>query len=122
MMSKHSKPVLSNQVYDQLKFVAQILLPALGTLYFALAGLWGLPAAEEVVGTIVAVDAFLGVVLGMSTKKYRRHITVGEIEIMRKRGGGKTYSLNLHSDPEDIDARQEVLFKVNPSEAGKEET
>ena len=63
---------LSNRVYDVLKFVAQILLPAVGTLYFALAQIWNLPLAEEIVGTITAVDAFLGALLGISTMQYKR--------------------------------------------------
>ena len=62
---------MSNEVYDVLKFVAQILLPACGTLYFALASIWGLPYGEQVVGTITAVDAFLGACLGISTKQYK---------------------------------------------------
>jgi len=63
---------MSNKLYDVLKFVAQILLPAVGTLYFALAQIWGLPYAEEIVGTITAVDAFLGALLGISTMQYRK--------------------------------------------------
>ena len=63
---------MSNKVYDVLKWVAQYLLPALGTLYFALAGTWDLPYGEEVVGTITAVDTFLGVVLGISTVQYNK--------------------------------------------------
>ena len=61
---------MSNKLYDVLKWIAQILLPAVGTLYFALANIWGLPYAEQVVGTITAVDAFLGVLLGISSKQY----------------------------------------------------
>ena len=61
---------LSNQAYDILKFIAQILLPAIGTLYFALASIWGFPYGEQIVGTITAVDAFLGTCLGISTKNY----------------------------------------------------
>lgn len=61
---------MSNKVYDVLKWVAQVLLPAIATLYFALAGIWGLPFGEQVVGTITAVDTFLGVVLHVSTKNY----------------------------------------------------
>lgn len=61
---------LSNQTYDVLKWIAQILLPASGTLYFALSQIWHLPLGEEVVGTITAVDAFLGALLGLSSKKY----------------------------------------------------
>lgn len=63
---------MSNKVYDILKFIAQILLPAMGTLYFALAGIWGFPYAEQVVGTITAVDTFLGVVLGISSANYNK--------------------------------------------------
>lgn len=62
----------NNKVYDVLKWIAQILLPALGTLYFALARIWGFPYAEEIVGTITAVDAFLGVLLGISSAQYEK--------------------------------------------------
>ena len=58
---------LSNKVYDILKAIALIWLPAIGTLYFALAGIWNLPYPEEIVGTITAVDTFLGAVLGRSS-------------------------------------------------------
>ena len=63
---------LSNSWYDALKWIAQILLPALGTLYFALSSIWGLPYAEAVVGTITAVDTFIGVLLGISTASYKK--------------------------------------------------
>lgn len=63
---------LSNEVYDILKYVAQYFLPALGTLYFALAGIWGLPYGEQIVGTVTAVDTFLGVLLGLSTNQYNK--------------------------------------------------
>lgn len=64
--------MFSNQVYDILKWIAQYLLPAVGTLYFALAGIWGFPYGEEIVGTITAVDTFLGVLLGISSVQYNR--------------------------------------------------
>lgn len=63
---------MSNKLYDILKWIAQILLPALGTLYFALAGIWNLPFAEQIVGTITAIDTFLGVLLGISTMNYNK--------------------------------------------------
>jgi len=63
---------LNNKVYDVLKWVALILLPALGTLYFALAGIWGFPYAEQIVGTITAIDTFLGVLLGISNNSYKK--------------------------------------------------
>lgn len=63
---------LSNKVYDALKWIALYLLPALGTLYFALSGIWGLPYGEQVVGTITAADTFLGVLLGISSATYNK--------------------------------------------------
>jgi hypothetical protein len=63
---------MSNKLYDILKWVAMYLLPALGTLYFALAGIWGFPYGEEVVGTLTAIDTFLGVILGISSAQYKK--------------------------------------------------
>lgn len=63
---------MSNKVYDILKWIAMVVLPAVGTLYFALAGIWGFPYGEEIVGTITAVDTFLGVILGISTSQYNK--------------------------------------------------
>ena len=64
---------MSNNAYDLLKWIAMIFLPAVGTLYFALASIWGLPFGEQIVGTITAFDTFLGVVLGISTYQYRKN-------------------------------------------------
>jgi len=61
---------LDNKTYDLLKWIAMIVLPALGTLYFALASIWGLPYGEQIVGTITAIDTFLGALLGVSTNNY----------------------------------------------------
>ena len=69
---------LSNSNYDWLKWVAQIFLPACGTLYFALAQIWGLPYAEQVVGTITAIDAFLGALLGISSHFYNKEVNADE--------------------------------------------
>lgn len=61
-----------DKTYDKLKFVAQIILPAAGTLYFAIAKIWGLPYGTEIVGTITAVDTFMGAILGISTSQYNK--------------------------------------------------
>lgn len=63
---------MSNKVYDILKFIATIVLPALGTLYFTLSGIWGFPYGEQIVGTITAVDTFLGAVLMISNANYNK--------------------------------------------------
>lgn len=64
---------LTNKQYDVVKWIAQYLLPALGTLYFALASIWGLPYGEEIVGTITALDTFLAVIMGISTSTYKKN-------------------------------------------------
>lgn len=67
--------ILKNKTYDVLKYIAQIALPAVATLYFALASLWNLPYAEQVVGTITAIDTFLGALLHASSNTYGKAMT-----------------------------------------------
>lgn len=74
---------MSNKIYDVLKFVAQILLPAVGTLYFALAGIWNLPFSEQIVGTITAIDTFLGAILGISSISYKKKQETNDTIILK---------------------------------------
>ena len=64
--------MFNNKVYDILCYFSRYVLPGLGTLYFALSQIWGLPYGEQIVGTIAAVNAFLGVLLGISTYQYNK--------------------------------------------------
>lgn len=66
---------ISSKVYDVLKYIAQIALPALGALYFALAQIWSLPYAEQIVGTISAITACIGILLGLSSYNYYKKET-----------------------------------------------
>lgn len=66
---------MSNTIYDILKFIAQIVLPGLATLYLALAGIWNLPFGEQISGTIMAIDTFLGVLLGISSANYNKNLS-----------------------------------------------
>lgn len=63
---------MSNKLYDVLKWIAMVFLPAVATLYLALAGIWGFPYGEQVVGTITAINTFLGVCLGISSAQYNK--------------------------------------------------
>lgn len=63
---------LNDKVYNVLKWICLIVLPAIGTLYYALAGIWGFPFGEQVVGTITAADTFLGALIGISTLNYNK--------------------------------------------------
>lgn len=66
--------ILPTNWYDILSWVAQIFLPALAALYGALAGVWGLPYMDQIVGTIVAIDMFLGLLLGFSTAEFHKKV------------------------------------------------
>lgn len=70
--------VVSDKVYNVLKAIAMYILPALGTLYFALAGIWGFPYGEQVVGTITAVDTFLGVLIKVLQVQYQKRLDIPE--------------------------------------------
>lgn len=63
---------MSNKLYDVLKYIAMIVLPALAVLYSTLAGLWGLPYPKEISETIMAIDAFMGAVLMLSSANYKK--------------------------------------------------
>lgn len=63
---------LSNKTYDILKWIVTIVLPATGTLYFAICKLWNFSYCSQIVGTITAVNTFLGTILGISTAKYNK--------------------------------------------------
>lgn len=115
---KKTFPLFTNKTYDQLKWIAQIFLPAVGTLYFALAAIWGLPKAEEVVGTVTAIDAFLGAVLLFAHKAYVNsgQRFDGEMVVQSTTTDegeeAKTLRLALDVDPFELDKQSEVVFKV----------
>jgi hypothetical protein len=111
-------PLLTDRLYSILKYAAMVILPATGALYFALAGIWGLPAAEQVVGSIAAVNAFLGLVLRISTVQYEKnnpdnvHGTVGIVEYP---DGVQKILFNVLKNDEELPAvGKDVMFKVIP--------
>jgi hypothetical protein len=112
-----NQTILSNKTYDVLKYIAQIVLPALGALYFALSQIWGFPNGEEVVGTIVAIDVFLGALLGVSTKQYKKSGAkyAGTLDIFEDEDT-KQFNLQMDEDPYELDKKSEVTFRVNSSD------
>lgn len=100
---------LSDNVYNTLKWVVTLLLPALGTLYFALSRIWALPYAEEVVGTITAVVTFLGCVLGISSKGYGGS---GEVNVKTAIDGSKDVTFKMTASPDDISKQKKILLTV----------
>lgn len=101
---------LTNKVYDVIKWVAQYLLPAIGTLYFAIAQIWSLPYGEQVVGTITAIDAFLGAILGISSKNYQGE---GTFNIDTRDELKDVIKLDLDTPIEDIAKQNKIQLKVN---------
>lgn len=114
-ISDTSPKLLKNHIYDKLRITAQLLLPALAALYFALAQIWNLPYAEQVNGTIALVNTFLGVVVvwlrslySVSAAKYDGTLAWVEGE---EEGDSilRMTDVNLHA----LENKGEVLFKVN---------
>lgn len=117
--SSHAKaktPLLNDSGYKVVKHSAALILPAVGALYFALAQIWHLPNAEEVLGTVAAVNAFFGVVLEVSTKSYNNSDAkyAGDIAFEPVDGDVTTKRMvaNLNTIPEVISSKDEALFRV----------
>jgi hypothetical protein len=104
--------MITGKSYDLLKFLVQSLLPILGTLYFVFAPILSLPNAEEVVGTIIVIDANLGVLLYWSQAKYNTEIARGGILMVTETNEGETFSLVLADDPEVLKTKREVRFDI----------
>lgn len=114
-------PKLSDKVYDILKPIVTVYLPGLSTLYFVVAQIWGLPAPEEVVGTIAAVNVFLGGILHVSTKAYNSAtdsdgpVYAGSLDYSKTPDGKGlvTFNIDPNSDADTWANQEEVTFKVN---------
>lgn len=100
---------IPNKVYDILKEIAQIVLPAAGTLYFALAQIWNLPYGEQIVGTITAIDMFLGACLHISTKGYEGD---GILNIDTTDPKTDKYSLDFVTALNKVNDKKTVMLKV----------
>lgn len=70
---------MSNRMYDVMKWIVTLLLPALGSLYFGLSEIWNLPHGDKVVGTITLIVTFLSVVLKISNVRYKRDLEETEL-------------------------------------------
>lgn len=101
---------LNDNMYDILKYMAQIVLPAVATLYFAISGIWGLPFGEEIVGTITAIDCFLGALLGLSSTKYEGdgRVVVNEKEILEE----KRYNLEFNDHLSQLINKDKIILNV----------
>lgn len=102
---------LTNEIYDKLKWIAQYLLPALGTLCFAISSIWHLPYGEQVLGTIMALDTFLGAILGLSSANYSGD---GTMLVDRSDPEKDIYRMEVNGSIDDLGNKETVMFKVKP--------
>jgi hypothetical protein len=109
---------LTNKAYNVLKPIALVWLPLLGTLYFTVAQIWNLPDATNVVGTITAVDTFLGLGLHVSSKAYTPLVPTGQQPdghlVVDDSDPEKptTMSLEIHAPPEKIATQRAMVLRV----------
>lgn len=109
---------INSKLYDVLKWMALVLLPAVSALYFGLGQIWNFPAVEQVVGSVTVVDTFLGLLLNKSSKNYQQSIgsagaVVGELTVTQKPDGEVTgMGLRAHKDPLVLPADHKVVFDV----------
>ena len=99
--------LLTNTSYDVLKWIVQIVLPAIGTLYFALASIWGLPYGEQIIGTITAVSLFGGTLLKLSNKTYS-----GDGTLVVDPDDNQSMRLFLDATPEELAEKKSITFTV----------
>jgi len=99
------------KTYDLLKWLAQYFFPAIGTLYFALSGIWGFPCGEQIVGTITAIDVFLGVILGISSAQYNK-TKDGSFQIDTSNPDKDVYRLVLDKDLGDIGTKSTITLNI----------
>lgn len=106
--------ILSPKMYDFMKKIVQVGLPAISSLYFSLGGIWGLPAPEKVVGSIAVLCTFLGTVLLISSKTYKalEPDHDGNVVVEKTPDGRMLYSLELNGDPEELATKSSISFKV----------
>lgn len=110
---------LNNNVYDALKWVALVLLPALGAAYFTIAAIWGLPNAEQVVGTIVCLDTLLGALLGVSTATYNKTTPAfdGTVIVNTTNPAKDLYTFDLGDNLERLPEMKTVVLNVKHADS-----
>jgi hypothetical protein len=112
------RPLLSDRYYTILKHISAIGLPSVGALYFALASLWHLPNAEQVVGSIAAVNVFMGGLMGVSQASYNASDAkyAGDLLVGQTEDGFKTIQVAMNSEAaaHALDTQTDAKFKVVP--------
>ena len=101
---------MSNMLYDFLNALVRIILPAAGSMYFALAEIWGLPYATQIVGTIAVITTFFGLVIMLARKGWQV-----DDELLVDTGDPDGIAFGFKDDPrliENLEDGQMVSLKV----------
>ena len=108
---------MSNELYDDIRWLAQYFVPALATFYFAVSTLWGWPYGEQIVGSLSAFNVFLGAILGVSRSKYYKTggDTDGILRVDTSDPEKDVYKLELLRDIADLPNKKTVTFAVDNS-------
>lgn len=112
-MHRNTTPMLTNRAYNYTKYAVQIALPALGTLYFTLASIWGLPYGEQVVGTITAIALFGGVLIGVSKHQYDNSEQKFDGAMNVDHSADEEFRLEFKKELPDLADQDEITLKVN---------
>lgn len=102
----------TGKVYDVLKWIAQIVLPAVGTAYYGLAAIWHWPDPDQVMGSVLVIDTLLGVILGISSASYNKNEKYAGTINLQETEEKTLVSLELEDDPYALEKKSEVTFKV----------
>ena len=107
--------LLNDKVYDRLKWITMIFLPASSTAYFTLSSIWGFPHAEQVVGTLAVIMTFSGALLGISTATYNNSEQRfdGIMHVDTHDPTKDLYTFELYEAPEELPEKDHITFKVS---------
>lgn len=114
LQTVNGRTMFTDGVYKVGKKLVLVVIPAFSTLYFTLGNIWDLPAVEQVVGTCAAIATFLGVCLGLSSVQFDQSGAAhdGRVVVTTDETGKKLFSLELNGDPENLDQKEALSFKV----------
>ena len=103
---------ISDKTYNRLNNTVKIILPAIGTFYFTMASIWGLPYGEQVVGSLAALTVLLGVIITLAKQVWSKHAD-GEIVVDQNDPNKDLYSLELGIPLEDLSGKKQLTLNVN---------
>ncbi len=114
----NNKLVLTDTAYNVGKKLVLLIIPGLSSLYFVLSSIWDFRSSEQVIGMLAIVATFLGVCLIISSRQYEASGAAydGQMIVMIPEDGPKIFSLQLDGDPEELEHKDSITFKIGPGE------